>query len=126
MPLLARGVSKQLVKFLAGLHFRFEPFLGSIRFKVREETINGFHRYSERRDRVDNAVVAVLFESIDVDVWRLSEFSHIGQQEDIFFVSFQSLSDNLELLCSVQALGEDHISSSVDVSLGSVDALIES
>ena len=60
-----------------------------------------------------------------MDVGSFAEFSHIGQEEDVFLVFFKLLCNHLELFSCIETLWKDHICSGINVSLGSVDALIE-
>ena len=79
VPFLARGVPQQLIQFFSGLHAIGKILLGAMVEQIFEEIIAGFHGDSQGGNGVDNAVVAVLFEGVDVDVGGFSELGHIGQ-----------------------------------------------
>ena len=89
----------------------------AILLQIYKEFLNSFHSYSQCRYWINNAIIAIVLESIDIDVWSLSELGHIGQQEDFFLIVFKLFGDYLEFLGSVQSFREDHIGSGINVSL---------
>ena len=85
-----------------------------------EEFVTGLHCHSQGGDWVDDAVVAVFFVGVDVDVGSFSKLGHVGKEEDVFLVEFQFCGHHLELKSCVEALLENHI---INIGFGSFDAL---
>lgn len=124
-PLLARGVPQQIVQFLSTLHVFHEVFLRSVGLQVIEEQINSLHCDSQSGDWVYYTVITVFLKSSNIDVGCFAELCHVSQQEDVLFVLLQSLGNYLELLSCVETFRENHVSTCINVSFRSLDALLE-
>lgn len=126
-PFLSRSVSKGRVEFLSGLHVRNRVSLGTISLELLEQVIDSLIGDTETRNRIDNDIVSPVLEVLHVDVRSLAEFSHVGKQErtTLRSISLQRLRDNFEFFSSVQAFREDHVRTSIDVQLGSLNDGIE-
>jgi hypothetical protein len=79
--------------------------------------VDGLHGDSECGNWVDNAIVAILFKGVDVDIGSFSKLSHVGKEIYALFVIFQLFRNNLELFSCVQTFREDHVCSCIDVGL---------
>lgn len=125
VPLGAGLVVQQLVQLFPALHPSNEILLASFGLEIGEELVDGLHRNSQGRHRVDHAIVAVFLEVVDVDEGRLAELGHIGQQQYFGIVFSELLCDGLEFLTCVESFGENHVGSGIHVGNGPLDALIE-
>ena len=114
-----------IVQVLAGLHVSELSFERALLIELFEHVIDCPHCDSESRDRIDYAIVSVLFELLVSYIRGLSELGHIGKKENILFVSLELFGYKLEFLARGKTFGENHVGASINVQLAAADRFFD-